>query len=53
MHRFRQAVFKDKEMAKKLTKKEFIIVKAFEEENGNIITVVVKNVLYQLKLLCK
>ena len=36
MHRFRQAVFKDKEMAKKLTKKEFIIVKALEEENGKI-----------------
>ena len=53
MHRFRQAVFKDKETAKKLTKKEFIIVKVFEEENGNIITVDVKNVLYELKLLWK
>ena len=34
MHRFRQAVIKDKETAKKLTKKGFIIVEAFEEGKG-------------------
>ena len=53
MHRFGQAVFKDKEMAKKLTKKGFIIVKAFEERKGKIKTVVVKKFLYESKLLCK
>ena len=53
MHRFGYAVFKDKETAKKLIKEGFIIVKAFEKGKGKIITVAVKNVLNELKLLCK
>ena len=53
MHRFRQAVFKDKETAKKLIKKGFIIVNTFEEGKGKIITVPVKKFVYELKLLCK
>ena len=53
MCRFGHAVFKDKETAKKLTKKGFIIVKAFDEVKGKIITLAVKNFLYQLKLSCK
>ena len=52
MHRFGCAVFRDKETAKKLIKKVFIIVKAFEEGKEKIITVAVKN-LNELKLLCK
>ena len=43
MYRFGCAVFKDKETAKKLIKKGFIIVKVFEEGKGKIITVAVKN----------
>ena len=53
MHRFGCAVFRDKETAKKLIKKVFIIVKAFEEGKEKIITVVVKKFLNELKLLCK
>ena len=53
MHRFRQAVFKDMETSEKVTKKGFIIVKAFEEGKGEIITVVVKKILYESNLLCK
>ena len=44
MYRFGHAVFKDKETTKKLIKKGFIIVKAFEEGKGNIITLAVKKI---------
>ena len=53
MHRFRQAVFKDMETSEKVTKKGFIIVKAFEEGKGKIIIIAVKNFLNEFKLLCK
>ena len=42
MYRFGCAVFKDKETAKKLNKKGFIIVQGFEEGKGKIITVALK-----------
>ena len=44
MHRFGCAVFRDKETAKKLIKKVFIIVKAFEEGKKKIIYVAVKKI---------
>ena len=53
MHRFGCAVFRDKETAKKLIKKVFIIVKAFEEGKEKIITVAIKKFLCELKLLYK
>ena len=53
MHLFGYAVFKYKVIAKKLIKEGFIMVKAFDKGKGEIITVVVKNVMSELKLLYK
>ena len=45
MYRFGRAVLKENETAKKLIKKGFIIVKAFEEGKGKIIIIAVNNFL--------